>query len=133
MHYKFFLILRFTLDVGKRRKCLFVRHANQSESAFIFPNILFECTQQTLGMFGCQNYARLHASLWHSRHHADKVENKFRTGMSYNSQIGICTLRHFFLQFYLELTVVDFLDFPCCTIVFKMFLKDRPKVLFFFG
>ena len=51
--------------------------------------------------------------------------------MSYNSQIGICTLRHFFLQFYLELTVVVFFDFPCCTIVFKMFLKDRPKVLFF--
>jgi hypothetical protein len=48
-----------------------------------------------------------------------EVENKLMTGMSYNSQIGICTLRHFFLQFYLELTVVVFLIFH----VAQLFLK----------
>ena len=97
-----------TIQWGNIRIFLVVilRNPDWTEHRFIFAHIVLQCMQQAHRMFRSEDDTRLHTGFRHPRHHTYKIKNKFRTRMRYNSKVGIRSLRHFFFQFYLQLTII---------------------------
>ena len=83
-----------------------VRQLDGTERMLVLGDIILQGMEQALGMLRSHDDTRLHARLGHTRQHPHEVEDKFRTGMSDDGQIGVDTLGDLFPQFDLHLSVV---------------------------
>ena len=72
----------------------------------IFLDIVSQCSDETLGVLGCEDDARLDLGLWDAWHETHIVDDKLLIGVCYDRKVRIYPLGYLLGQFYIDLILL---------------------------
>ena len=84
-----------------------------TKGGFVFLNIVFQRSQQSLGVLGCDDDPRLYLGLGNTWHQPNKIDYKFTVGVGNHGQVGVHPLGNLLGQLNVDLILRNLFFFVC--------------------